>query len=162
MFALALLVGCGDGTSDTTAEAKTDSTETYTAKPDMAQLKQEIQERETAWSQADNARDADAVAAFYADDAVTMEADKPMIEGKSAIKKNVEEYIGKRPDGSTLKYEAIEVFGDDHCVTEVGKTTRMDKSGKTVGTGKYMAIWEKRDGKWVCIRDIGNDDKKMN
>ncbi len=33
-----------------------------------------------------------------------------------------------------------------------------DASGKVIRTGKYMAIWEKRDGKYICIRDIYNDD----
>jgi nicotinamide riboside transporter PnuC len=29
-------------------------------------------------------------------------------------------------------------------------------------TGNYMAIWEKRDGKWLCIRDIGYSNTKEN
>jgi hypothetical protein len=33
-------------------------------------------------------------------------------------------------------------------------------AGKTFYTGKYMAAWEKRDGEWVCIHDIANDDVK--
>jgi len=36
----------------------------------------------------------------------------------------------------------------------------MDAAGKVTATGKYMAVWEKRDGKWLCIRDIGNEDAK--
>jgi hypothetical protein len=38
-------------------------------KPDIAAIKAEIQALESAWSAADNSRDAEAVAAFYADDA---------------------------------------------------------------------------------------------
>ena len=51
-------------------------------------------------------------------------------------------------------------FGSDNYATEVGKTTRKDSTGKVVSTGKYMAIWEKQNGKWICIRDINNDDAK--
>lgn len=54
----------------------------------------------------------------------------------------------------------MDAFGCDNYVTEVGKTIRKDSTGKTTYTGKYMALWEKRDGKWICIRDIGNYDKK--
>ena len=52
------------------------------------------------------------------------------------------------------------VFGDENTVTEVGKMTRKDASGKVVSTGKYMAVWEKRDGKYLCVRDIGNSDSE--
>ena len=27
-------------------------------------------------------------------------------------------------------------------------------------TSKYMSLFEKRDGKYICIRDIYNNDKK--
>lgn len=159
ILALCLTTGCNDTPAEN-AEVSTDNTTTVSAKVDPVQLKSEIQERETAWSNADNARDLDALAAFYADDAVSLEADQPMLAGNAAIKKNIDASLAKRPKGSKLSYEVIDVYGDDHYATEVGKTTRMDSTGKVTSTGKYMAIWEKRDGKWICIRDIGNEDAK--
>ncbi|MFD2202666.1 YybH family protein [Shivajiella indica] len=130
--------------------------------PDMAAIKAEIQRLETAWAAADNAGDVTALLAFYSDDAVSMAGDTPMAVGKAAIQKEIEASMASRPAGTTTKYETMEVFGDDKIVTEVGKITRMDASGKVTSTGKYMAIWEKRDGKYVCIRDIGNNDAKEN
>lgn len=157
---LMLITGCSNGNTDTTTTKEGDST-TVTPKTDLVQLKKEIQEQETAWSKADNARDVNALAAFYADDAISLATDKPMLVGNAAIKKDIEESLAKRPKGSTLSYDVMDVYGDDNHVTEVGKTTRMDSTGKVTSTGKYMAIWEKRDGKWICIRDIGNDDAKQ-
>jgi uncharacterized protein (TIGR02246 family) len=130
--------------------------------PDMAAIKAEIQGLENAWAAADSAGDVPALLAFYADDAVSMGGDTPMAVGKAAIQKEIEASMASRPAGTTVKYETLEVFGDDKIVTEVGKITRMDASGKVTSTGKYMAIWEKRDGKYVCIRDIGNNDSKEN
>ena len=43
-------------------------------------------------------------------------------------------------------------------IKEAAKIT--DATGKVTYTGKYMAIWEKRDGKYICLRDISNDDAK--
>jgi ketosteroid isomerase-like protein len=43
-------------------------------------------------------------------------------------------------------------------VTEIGTAISKDASGKVIRTGKYMAVWEKRDGKYICIRDIYNSD----
>ena len=83
-----------------------------------------------------------------------------MLVGKAAILKDVQASLAKRPKGANTAYTVMDVFGDENTVTEVGKTTRNDASGKVISTGKYMAIWEKRDGKLLCIRDISNDDVK--
>jgi len=155
-----MAISCNQSSADKTTEAKSDSTEAMPAKTDAAQLKNEIQELETAWSIADNARDANALAAFYADDAISMASDKPMLVGNEAIKKDMEESLSKRPKGAKISYEVMDVYGSGDYATEVGKTTRMDSTGKVVSRGKYMAIWEKRNGKWICIRDIGNEDAK--
>ena len=129
-------------------------------KPDMAAVKTEIQALESAWAAADNARDADAVAAFYADDALSMSNDKPTIAGKAGILADISEGFAKKAAGSTVAYEVQEVFGDENFVTEVGISTVKDAAGNVTSTGKYMAVWEKRDGKYICIRDIYNNDVK--
>ncbi len=151
-------VGCGQTATDETANKKSETEQATTEKADPAKLKAEIQELETAWSVADNARDVNALAAFYADDAISLSSDKPMLVGNAAIKKDMEGSIAKRPKGTKISYDVMDVFGSDNYATEVGKTTRMDSTGKVISTGKYMAIWEKRIGKWICIRDIGNED----
>jgi len=40
------------------------------------------------------------------------------------------------------------------------KSTIKDAAGKVISSGKYMAVWEKRNGKFICVRDIYNDDAK--
>ncbi|MEO5983949.1 MAG: DUF4440 domain-containing protein [Ferruginibacter sp.] len=155
-----LATSCKESTTDKTTEAKKDNTEMVATKGDPAQLKTEIQELETAWSKADDAKDVNALAAFYADDAKSLSNNNPMIEGNAAIKKDIEEGLAKRPIGSKTTYEVMDVYGSGDYATEVGKTTRMDSTGKVITKGKYMAIWEKRNGKWICIRDIYNEDVK--
>jgi uncharacterized protein (TIGR02246 family) len=155
-----ILIACKQSAADETSGITADGISTKTTKADPAKLKDEIQAVETAWANADNSRDGKAVAAFYADDAITLENSAPMVVGHAAIEKNVEAYLGKRQEGVTTAYDVMDVFGCDDYVTEVGKITRKDAAGKTIYTGKYMAIWEKRNGKWICIRDIGNDDVK--
>ncbi len=157
-------ISCSNSTTDESASkdttAKAADAVQADAKPDMAKVKAEIQALETAWANADNARDSNAVAAFYADDAVSMGNNKPMISGKAAIQKDIAAGMAKREKGSTIAYTVLDVFGTENMPTEVGTITTKDASGKVTYTGKYMAIWEKRDGKYVCIRDIGNDDVK--
>ena len=130
------------------------------AKPDMMAIKAEIQTLENAWAKADNERDAPALAAMYADDAQSLSNNKPAASGKVEILKDIEAHLSKKEKGTTVAYDIADVFGNENQVTEVGKTTVKDASGKITYTGKYMAVWEKRDGKYICLRDISNDDAK--
>jgi len=129
---------------------------------DMAAIKAEIQTLETAFAAADNAVDVNAILAFYSDDAVSMGSGYPMSVGKAAIQKEIEGSFEKRPKGATVSFEVLDVFGDENTVTETGKAIRKDASGKVISNGKYMAIWEKRDGKFLCVRDISNSDAEEN
>lgn len=155
-----IIFSCKSPSTDETPAATEVMAEPAVAVPDMAAVKAEIQALETAWAAADDARDAAGIAAFYSDDAVTLSNNKPMISGKANIMKDIEGHLAKKPKGNTVAYEVMDVYGSADVVTEVGKTTSKDASGKVIYTGKYMAVWEKRDGKYVCIRDISNDDVK--
>jgi uncharacterized protein (TIGR02246 family) len=156
-----LVIGCNNsGTDKVDTANETPAAEHMPAKPDLAKIKTDIQELENAWADADNARDTNKVAAFYADDAVSLSNNKPMSVGKAAIRQDIAASLAKRAKGSTVSYNVLDVFGDENMATEVGKTTIMDVSGKVTYTGKYMAVWEKRNGKYICIRDINNDDVK--
>jgi uncharacterized protein (TIGR02246 family) len=159
MYVAAIFISCNDSATNNDAPKNSDSVQ-VTTKPDLSEIKNQIQERETAWGKADDVRDTNAVAEFYADDAISFEADQPMLRGKDAIKNNIKTSLAKRAVGSTTTYEVMDVYGDDHYATEVGKTIRKDSTGKVISTGKYMAVWQNRDGKWLCIRDIANNDTK--
>ncbi|MFZ1529976.1 MAG: DUF4440 domain-containing protein [Ferruginibacter sp.] len=164
LFLLSIFAsGCNNKPEEQAADAaKTAETtmQAVPAKPDLAKLKTEIQALETAWAAADNARDTNALAAFYADDAVSMSNNKPMLVGKAAIAKDIAISLPKKDKGSTVSYDVMDVYGNDDCVTETGKSTSKDAAGKVIYTGKYMAIWEKRNGKFLCVREIYNDDVK--
>jgi len=155
-----LTTGCNDSTANKTSDVKNDTTQAMAVKADPATLKAEMQELETAWATADNARDVNTLAAFYSEDAVSMANNAPLLVGNAAIKKDLEAAMAKRPKGVTTAYDVMDVYGSGNYVTETGKVTRKDSTGKVTTTGKYIAIWEKRNGKWICIRDINNDDAK--
>ena len=149
-------VACNAPTND----AATKAAETVVAQPDMAKIKAEIKAIEEAWAAASNAKDVATILGFYADDAISMNDDKPMLVGKAAIQKGIEAEMARHKDNEKVVFETLDLYGNENCVTEVGKTTVTDSTGKVVYTGKYMAVWEKRNGKWLTIRDIVNDDAK--
>jgi len=151
-------IGCNSQPDKKTEMEPALTAEPVVVKADMASIKAEIQALENDWAAADNARDANAIAAFYSDDAMSMSNNAPMKVGKAAIQKEMEESLAKRAQGETVAYETLEVFGDENTVTEIGTAISKDASGKVTRTGKYIAILEKRDGKYICIRDIYNTD----
>ena len=152
-----LLTACNEKKAAETTKEDTAVTAEMT---DLTALKAEIQAIENKWAAADNARDANALVAYYAEDAITLANNKPAISGKAAILKDLQESLPKRPKGDTISFETQEVFGNNNLLTEVGKTTIKNAAGKVTQTGKYLALWEKRDGKWLTIRDMNNYDMK--
>ena len=133
---------------------------TETPKPDMAKIKADIQAVENAWAAAQNAKDVNALMAMYADDAVSMPDGEPLLTGKAAIQKKQEADFAKPAKYASVAFETVDVYAQGDVVTEVGKTMYKDAAGKTIGGGKYIAVFEKRDGKYLCIREIYNQDSK--
>ena len=125
---------------------------------DLAQIKTDIQSAENAWATALNARDLDALMALYTDDAVSMPDNAPMLVGKDAIRKNQEQEFANTPAGMTYSFEVLDIYANGNTVTETGKSTYKDAAGKVTGTGKYMVVWEKQGGKYLCVREIFNGD----
>ncbi len=127
---------------------------------DMSAIKAEIQAIENAWAAAFNAKDVATIVGFYADDAISMNDDQPMLVGKADIQKGIEAEMANRKAIGKVSFETLEVYGDETRVTEIGKTTVRTDAAIVTYSGKYMAVWEKRNGKWLTIRDISNDDAK--
>lgn len=141
-------------------EAKMESTTTESGKPDMSQVRTDIAAVENQWAAALNAKDINALMALYADDAVSMPDGAPVLVGKAAIQKQQEIDFAAPANHSSIAFETTDVYAQGDVVTEVGKTMYKDAEGKTLRSGKYIAIFEKRDGKYVCIREIYNRDSK--
>jgi len=132
------------------------------AKPelDLAQIKTEIQALENAYADGLNAKDANAVAMYYADDAVSMPNDKPIVSGHDNILKMIQEDMASDTTNHVISFEVVDVFAAGDLVTEIGKGMSKDSVGNVIRSSKYISLFEKREGKYVCIRDIYNNDQK--
>lgn len=124
---------------------------------DLAQIKTDIQAMENDYAARFNAKDADALMSYYADDAIDMPNNEPSISGKTAIQARLKEQMAKDTSGTTMAFEVLEIIPAGDKVIEIGKSIATDKTGK-VSAGKYLVVFEKRNGKYVCIRGIWNDD----
>lgn len=125
---------------------------------DMDAVKAEIAAMEAAFAVAENAKDADGVVAYYADDAQSLTYNAPTDVGKEAIKASVMKGFEEDTMGYTISFEVTGVWAAGNYATETGTSTTVDKDGNVVRKGKYMTLFEKRDGKYIAIRDCYNRD----
>jgi ketosteroid isomerase-like protein len=129
------------------------------AGPDLDQVKAELQALEDAYAKAENAKDAEAVVAYYADDAQNYPPNEPPAIGKAAILERLKRDFAADTSGNTFLFEAVDVWAAGDLAVETGKTYITDPDGN-VSTAKYISVFEKRDGKYVCIRDMWSDNSK--
>ena len=124
---------------------------------DMDKVRTEIQAMEDAYAVAQNAKNGEGVVAYYADDAVNMPNDKPIVSGKANILARVKAEMAADTTGSTTVFKVQDIWAEGNLAVETGTSVSTDAAGN-VTTGKYMSVFEKRDGKYVCVRDIWNSD----
>lgn len=117
-------------------------------------VKAEIQKLEDAYAAGDKAKDADAIVAYYSDDAISYSSNEEPSVGKAAIKERIAARIAKEVAGQAYAYTLVDVFAEGKQAVEVGTWTTTDSAGKEVDKGHYMSVFEKRDGKYICIRDM--------
>ena len=141
-------------------ESPVETTVIETAKPDLAQIRAEIVAVENAWAAAQNAKDVNAIMTLYADDVVSMPDGEPTVSGKAAVQKKTEADFAKPSEYASIAFETMDVYAQGDVVTEIGKTMYKDAAGAITGGGKYIAVFEKRGNKYLCIREIYNKDSK--
>ena len=145
-----------------TADRAASDTSAVAAAPaaDAAADEQAIRAVNPAWFKAHQAGDADALAAFYAEDAVLNPPGAAPVRGSAAIREAFsKELAAMAAAGLSQSAGAnpeFEVSGD--LGYEWNTYTVTDKSGKTVDTGKYLSVFGRRNGKWMIVRDIWNSD----
>ncbi len=122
---------------------------------DTEALKAEIQAMEDAYAAAAVAKDADALVAYYSDDAVSYGANEPPQQGKAAIREDRAAMMARDTVGLTPTFRILDLYAGGDYVTEIGSYSVANPAGETVDEGTYMSLFKKgADGKWMCIRDM--------
>jgi len=125
------------------------------AKPlDLEKAKTEIQAMEDAFAAGEKAKDANAVAAYYSDDAISYSRNKPPTAGKAAIRDSIAAGIARDTSGNYSVYKVVDLFGEGNTLVEIGSWTVMSPAGAETEKGHYMSVFQNKDGKWACIRDM--------
>jgi len=126
---------------------------------DKEKIKAEIQALENHFSLIYNTRNADSLN-YYADSAVSyFDGQKPVV-GKAAIHKFIENELMDYPQGAKISFETVEVHvaNDGEFVFEIGAFKQIDANGTVLNAGHYFSLFQKINGKYLCIRDMANSN----
>lgn len=148
---LSLLIAC---------EAK--KTESDLTVIDREQIKKEIQAKENEFAETYNSGVAKAIG-YYADDAITFAQNREPLVGKAAIVEYLMADLNSDTKSNKISFTTNEVFvsNDGNQVVEIGYYRVVDSTNTNINTGNYMVLFEKRNGKYVCVRDMSASDMPL-
>ena len=132
-------------------------TSTTTTAVDKEQIKKEIQAKEDAFAEIYNTGELKNIG-YYADDAVTFFQNRPPLVGKEAIVEFYKSAITSNANKISFTSKDIFISNDGNQVVEIGFFKVVDSTNTPINTGNYMSLFEKRDGKYVCVRDMSASD----
>lgn len=124
---------------------------------DKEQIKKDIQDRENQFAEIYNSGELKKIG-YYADDAVTF------FQNMAPVRSREERLEFLKTDlpsnNNKISFTTIEVFPskDGEQVLEIGYYTVVDSTNTAINTGNYMSLFEKRDGQYVCLRDMSASD----
>lgn len=126
---------------------------------DIEQIKKEIQAKEDGFAEVYNARELRNIG-YYAEDAVSFAQNREPLIGKQAIIDYLKANIESVPVSDKISFTTKEVFvsSDGNQVVEVGYFKFVDSTNTIVNSGNYMSLFVKKDGKYVCLRDMSVSD----
>ena len=127
---------------------------------DKEQIKKEIQAKEDEFAATYNAGIMKEIG-YYADDAISFYQNRPPLVGKKAIVDYLKSDLVSNTNKISFKTNEVFVSNDGNQVVEFGYFTVVDSTDKPVNTGNYMSLFEKRNGKYVSVRDMSASDKPL-
>lgn len=111
-----------------------------------------LEAQERIFVEAMAAGNADEVASLFAEDAAVHVANRPPIEGRSAIRDFYGNLFGFLSSSSMTPLRTRHSDGGDMAYSTGSTSNEFSGPDGPVGyTGKYMLIWELRDGSWFIV-----------
>ena len=121
-------------------------------------IKKTLEEEVAAWTKAYNQGDAAGCTAMYAEDAMMLPPNQPMVRGKQAIKEFNQRMLDQV--GGTISNRIIGFSVEGDLAYQVGTYAITDT--KTPDQGKFVNIFRpQQDGSWKISVAIYNNDKPL-
>jgi uncharacterized protein (TIGR02246 family) len=121
----------------------------------------DIGEANERFMEAFNKGDAAALGRMYAEKAVVLPPEAPIVEGREAIEKFWDGAVKGGFKNLSLTAVRVDELGDE-AAREIGRFG-LDAPGRDGGLqrveGKYVVVWIKAGGEWQLDTDIWNTDR---
>lgn len=124
---------------------------------DKEQIKREIQAKEDSFAELYNSGQLRDIG-YYADDAISFFQNRAPLVGKQAIVTFLKNDIISNTDRISFKTNEVFVSNDGNMVLEIGSFKVVDSVNTPVNSGNYMSLFEKRNGRYVAVRDMSASD----
>lgn len=124
---------------------------------DKEQIKNEIQAKEDSFAAVYNSGQLRNIG-YYADDATSFFPNRAPLVGKEAIVAFLKDDVTSHSDRISFKTNEVFVSSDGNLVVEIGSFKVVDSANTPLNTGNYMSLFEKRNGKYVAVRDMSASD----
>jgi ketosteroid isomerase-like protein len=124
---------------------------------DIEQIKNEIQAKENEFAEIYNTGELKQIG-YYAEDATTFAQNRAPIVGREAIIEYLTVDIESNTDKISFTTKEVFVSNNANLVVEIGYYQVVDSANTTINSGNYMCLFEKRDGRYYCVREMSVSD----
>jgi ketosteroid isomerase-like protein len=124
---------------------------------DKEQIKKEIQAKEDAFAEVFNSGVLKNIG-YFADDATSFFQNTAPLVGKAAIIDFLESDLVSNTNKISFQTNEIFPSNDGDLVVEIGHFKVVDSANNPVNSGNYMTMFQKRNGRYVAVRDMSASD----
>ena len=142
------------------ASCNTNEGKSTTVVIDKEQIKKEIQAREDQFAEIYNGGELKKIG-YYADDAITYYQNMAPLTNKQERLEFLEVDLATNTNKITFTTNEVFPSKDGSQVLEIGYYSVVDSANIVVSSGNYMSLFEKRDGQYVCLRDMSASDMPL-
>jgi ketosteroid isomerase-like protein len=142
-----LFVSCNGNTGESAASVAVDK----------EQVKKDIQAKENEFAKVYNSGELKEIG-YYADDATSFYQNRPPLVGRDSIIAFLKSDLVDNSNVITFTTNDVFVSSDGNQVVEVGYFKLADSANNIINSGNYMSLFEKRNGKYVSVRDMSASD----
>jgi uncharacterized protein (TIGR02246 family) len=127
-------------------------------KVDVAAIAANLKQKEVEWNRAYAARNAEAAASTYADDATLAQPGAPLATGIEAIRKETQSLNSDPNFRLQFASDRVEVAASGELAYSRGHytLTMTDKNTNKASTsrGNYLTVWRRQAGTWKAVEDF--------
>ena len=124
---------------------------------DTSQIKNQLQAKEDSFAAVFNSGILKNIG-YYADDATSFLQNTAPLVGKEEIIAFLESDLQGNTNKISFKTNEVFPSNDGSMVVEIGSFKVVDSANNPVNSGNYMTIFQKRNGKYVAVRDMSTSD----